>query len=99
LWIREICRTANKTIVLEKNDFESTKTEVSLDMAEKGVVKGSRSQIAEMMLESGEEGAGAEHVRHHRKTSRKFTQLPWFSEWRREFNSSRKANARQMKDF
>jgi hypothetical protein len=28
-----------------------------------------------MMLGSGEEGAGVEHVRHHRKTSRKFTKL------------------------
>jgi hypothetical protein len=57
----------NDTIVLLNNDSESTKTKVSLDMAEKGAVKGPGSQTVQMMLGSGEEGAGAEHVRHHRK--------------------------------
>jgi hypothetical protein len=55
LWIREICRIMNKTIVPERNDFESTKTMVILDMAEKGAVKGPGSQIVEMTLGSGEE--------------------------------------------
>jgi hypothetical protein len=44
-------------------------------MAEKGVVKRPRQIIVEMKLGRGEEGAGAEHIRHHRKTSRKLTQL------------------------
>jgi hypothetical protein len=44
-------------------------------MVEKGAVKGPGSQIVEMMHRSGEKGAGAEHVRHHRKTFPKFTQL------------------------
>jgi hypothetical protein len=42
-WIREISRIPNKTIVLEKNDSESTKTKVNLDMVEKGAIKGPRS--------------------------------------------------------
>jgi hypothetical protein len=67
-WIREICRITNETIVLEKNDFESTKTKVSLVMAEKHSVKGQGGQIVEITLWSGEEGAGAEHVKHHRIT-------------------------------
>jgi hypothetical protein len=49
------------------------KTKVSLDMVEKGAAKGPMSQIVEMTLESGEEGARAEHVRHQEKTSPKFT--------------------------
>jgi hypothetical protein len=49
-------------------------------MAEKGAVKGSMSQIVEMTLGSGEEGARVEHVKHHEKTSKKFTQLPRFLE-------------------
>jgi hypothetical protein len=38
-------------------------------MVEKGIVKGPRSQIVEMMLGRVETGAGDEHVRHHKKTS------------------------------
>jgi hypothetical protein len=45
-------------------------------MAEKGAVKGPARQIVEMKLGRGEEGAGTEYVRHHWKTSQKFTQLP-----------------------
>jgi len=78
-WIREFCRIPNETIVHEKNTMSPLKTKVSLDMAE-GDVKGSRSQIIEMTLWSGEEGARAEHVRHHKKTSQKFRQFPRFSE-------------------
>jgi hypothetical protein len=33
-----------------------------------------------MTLGRGEEGVGAEHVRHHKKISLKFTQLPRVSE-------------------
>jgi len=75
-WIREICRILNETIVPEKNATESTKTKVSHGMAEKGAVKGPGRQIVEMKLGRGEEGAGTEYVRHHWKTSQKFTQLP-----------------------
>jgi pyridoxal biosynthesis lyase PdxS len=49
-------------------------------MAEKGAVKGLGSQTVEMTLERGEAGAGDEHIRHHRKISQKFTQLPRVSE-------------------
>jgi hypothetical protein len=49
-------------------------------MAEKGTVKGPESQIVEMTLGSGRKGAGAEYVRHHRKTLQKFTQLLRVSE-------------------
>jgi hypothetical protein len=45
-------------------------------MAEKGAVKGPRQIVVEMTLERGKEGAGADLVRHHGKTFRKFTQLP-----------------------
>jgi hypothetical protein len=79
-WIREICRITNQNRVLEKNDSESTKTKVSLYIAEKGTIKGPRSQIVEMTLGSGKEGAGAEQVRHHNKISQKFKQLPRFLE-------------------
>jgi len=44
-WIRKICRIPNETIVLEKNDSESTKTKFSIMMAENGIIKGPRSQI------------------------------------------------------
>jgi hypothetical protein len=67
-WIREIYRIQNEAIVPKKNTTESTKTKVSLVMAEKGVIKGPGSLIIEMTLERGEEGAGAEHVKHHCKT-------------------------------
>jgi hypothetical protein len=49
-------------------------------MTGKGAVKGLGSQIIKKMLERGEEGVGAEHVRHHRKTLWKFTQSPGVSE-------------------
>jgi hypothetical protein len=45
-------------------------------MAEKGVVKRPRQIIGEMTLRWGEDGAGTDLVRHHRKIFRKFTQLP-----------------------
>jgi hypothetical protein len=77
LWIREICKILNESIVPDKN---ATKTKVSLRMAKKGAVKGQGSQIVEITLGRGEEGAGAKHVRHHKKISRKFTQLPRVSE-------------------
>jgi hypothetical protein len=79
-WIREINKILNKTIVPEKNKTKSTKTKVSLGLAKKGTVKGLGRQIVEMALGSGEEGANAELIRHHRKTSRKFAQLPRVSE-------------------
>jgi hypothetical protein len=49
-------------------------------MAEKGAIKGPRSQIVETTLWTGEEGARTKHVKHHKKTSQKFTLLPMFSE-------------------
>jgi hypothetical protein len=58
-WIREICRILNETNILEKNAIESKKTKVSLEMAEKGTIKGPGSQIIEMTLERGEEGVEA----------------------------------------
>jgi len=75
-WIRQIYRILNKTIVPEKNATEFTKTKVSHGMAEKGAVNRLGSQMVEMTLERGEEGARAKHIRHHWKTSQKFTQLP-----------------------
>ncbi len=78
--IREICRIPNKTIHPGKNDSESTKTKVSLYIAEKGAVKGPRSQVVEMTLGSGKEGARAEQVGHHNKISQKFKQLRRFLE-------------------
>jgi hypothetical protein len=65
-WIKEICRIPNETIILEKNTTKSTKTKDSHGMVEKGTVKGLGSQIVKMMLGRGEDGAGAEHVRHHK---------------------------------
>jgi hypothetical protein len=79
-WIREICKISNDINVPEKNATKSTKTKVSLEMAEKGAVKGPGSQIIKMTLRRGKEGAEAEHVKHNRKTSLKFKQLPRVSE-------------------
>jgi hypothetical protein len=49
-------------------------------MAERGDVKQPRQIIVEMMLRRSEDGAGARHISHHRKTFWKFTQLPRVSE-------------------
>jgi hypothetical protein len=49
-------------------------------MTGKGAMIEPGSQIIGMMFERGEEGVGTKHVRHHRKTSRKFTQSPGVSE-------------------
>jgi hypothetical protein len=53
MWIRENCRIPNETNVPEKNATKSTKTKVSLEMVEKGAVKGLKSQIIEMTLGRG----------------------------------------------
>jgi hypothetical protein len=45
-------------------------------MAELGALKGHRQLVVEMKLGKNKEGAGAKHIRHHRKTFWKFTQLP-----------------------
>jgi hypothetical protein len=45
---------------------ESTKTKLSLRMAENGAVKGPRQIVVEMKFVRAEEGVGAELVRYHR---------------------------------
>jgi hypothetical protein len=49
-------------------------------MVETSALKGHRQIVVEITLGRSEEGAGAKHVRHHRKTLQKFTQLPRISE-------------------
>jgi hypothetical protein len=59
---------------------ESTKTEVSLAMAKRGTIKQPHQIVVEMTLGRSEVGAAAKHIRHHRKTFWKFTQLLRVSE-------------------
>jgi hypothetical protein len=49
-------------------------------MLETSALKGHREIVVEITLGRSEEGVGAKHVRHHRETLRKFTQLPRVSE-------------------
>jgi hypothetical protein len=93
-WIREICRIPNETIVLEKNDSESTKTKVSLVMARNALLKDRgakssrlRSRVARKELElstSSTTGKPSENSHNCRDFQRR----------RRESNSARKAKCK-----